>query len=173
MQRSGRIPALASLSSDGKRPLRSRCCLVDAIGQEASFGEQCEHRRLLHQEPPGLDFVCGRSNQGDALVDPAGQEISTAQEPGGLRTKEREVCLARDAACPFEYGARGIDVAPDEGAVPQADAGRSQAVRTADAFGEFYCPAAGVDALLELSEVRETACEPGQSDCLEPRPGPA
>jgi hypothetical protein len=68
-----------------------------------------------------------------------------------------EICFTRDAASSLEYGDRSIKIPLDEEAVAQAEAGRGQAVRAADAVGVRYRSAAGVDALLELPELREAA----------------
>ena len=51
MQRSGRIAALAPLLRERQRAPGGGRCFVRAIGEQAGLAEQCEHCRLLHQQP--------------------------------------------------------------------------------------------------------------------------
>ena len=146
--------------------------LVEAVGGQAGLAEQCENGRLLHQELPRLDLVRGGPHQRQALVDPTGLEIDAAQEPGGLRTQERDVRMARDAARALEHGAGSVEVSPDEGDVPQPDAGGGKTVRAVEPFSDGDRLAAGGHPLVELPALRETTREPGEVHPLKRPPGP-
>src|SRR4030095_15593857 len=155
-----------SLRGDGQRLLRGRGCFVDVTRAEASLAEQCQHRRLLHQESPRRDLVSGRSHQSDALLDPPGQEIDPTQEASGLRAQQLEVRLASNAAGALERGGRSIEVSLDEANVAEPDAGGGEAVGILEAAGQAPRPAPRGDALVELPQLRKTAGKPGEADRL-------
>src|SRR5262249_23562058 len=100
------------------------------------------------------------SHEGEALIDSPALEIGAAQEPGGVRTVQREVRLTGEAAGALEHGAGSVEVPPDEVDVPQHHAGNSQAVRAAELFSEGDPLAAGGHPLLNLPALRQTTREP-------------